>query len=147
VTIRGFVNLLIGIAFAIGALYFLRESATLISPDRIQELTTPEVTYFVGTRVSLSLIITLIAYFFLSLYRKSLDDVKYYQNELTYIGGRLAALMVALVNQNNSGLSSVVALLMDADRNTSVSVAKETSSKIDYEKLVAVILNKLPQGQ
>ena len=59
----------------------------------------------------------------------------------------MAALMVALVNQNNSGLSSVVALLMDADRNTSVSVAKETSSKIDYEKLVAVILNKLPQGQ
>jgi hypothetical protein len=147
VAIRGFANLVIGIVFALGALYFLRESVALIDPERIKQMTTPEVSYFVAVRVSLSLIITLISYFFLSLYRKSLDDVKYYQNELTYISGRLAALALTVGKGADRHVSSIIPFLMNSDRNRSSRDLKNDGDSVNIEKLIQTLMERLPTAR
>ena len=95
VSTRGFFNLAIGIVFAVTALFILKAAVSLFSPSQLAGLSIAQSLYVMGMRISLALVITLIAYFFLSLYRKSLDDVKYYQNELRMVGLKLASLNIA----------------------------------------------------
>lgn len=142
VAIRGFVNLAIGIIFAAVALYFLKESVEMFGVDQIQALDIPQVAYFVGIRISLAILITLIAYFFLSLYRKSLEDVKYYQNEITFISGKVAALSLALSTGNKDSIDGAIPFLMDTDRNR---VTKDFSASNEVQnKILEKIMDKIP---
>jgi hypothetical protein len=142
VTVRGFVNLLIGIVFALGALYVLRESVGQFTPDQISRLTLPEVAYFVGIRVSLALIITLISYFFLLLYRRSLDDSKYYQNEVTRIELSIAATALAGSISDQSATASLVYNLTERLHGGPNPPAGGESFR---EKLLLKAIEKLPE--
>jgi hypothetical protein len=145
VTIRGFLNLLIGIGFAGGALYLLREAVEIFSPAQLSSVNLSVVTYLIGIRVSLAILITLISYFFLSLYRKSLDEAKFYQNELTNISAVAAALHLAYYTQNESVKGYVISKLMEYDRNSigSTEAKSEQDSPFSID-VFKTLLDKIP---
>jgi hypothetical protein len=81
-------------------------------------------------RVSLSLILSAFAFFFLRLYRSSLDLIKYYQNELTNVEGRYAALVVALRAGDTAITGVVVDQLSRTERNF---VLKQGETTVELE--------------
>jgi len=68
-------------------------------------------------RLSLVLFIELFAYFFLNLYKSSLSEVKYFQNEMTNIEVRFTALGVALEAGDDELVREVTAELAKTERN------------------------------
>lgn len=68
-------------------------------------------------RMALILILEMLAYFCLNLYKHGLRDLRYYQNEMTNIESREAALHAALLNGNESQIGGLVAGLFATDRN------------------------------
>lgn len=80
-------------------------------------------------RLSIVLLVEIFSYFFLSLYRTGLDDLKYYQNELTNIESREAALHASLSKGSEDLLKQVVSALIRTDRNASVRVNAKKRSK------------------
>lgn len=73
-------------------------------------------------RISLVLFIEVFAYFFLSLYKASLSEIKYYQNELTKIETKYTALITAINLESNEVLSEV---LREFSSDTTSSVQTE----------------------
>ncbi|WBY17263.1 hypothetical protein PF049_03635 [Erythrobacteraceae bacterium WH01K] len=142
VTVRGFINLIIGIGFALAALYFLKESVEAFDPVQIARLSQSQAIYLIGIRVSLTIVITAIAYFFLSLYRRSLEDVKYYQNEVAFLSGRVAAIALVISAGDKESLAHAMPLLNSTDRNKADQKSVEARS-VDvtfFEK----VLEKIP---
>ncbi|HST59502.1 MAG TPA: hypothetical protein VLK84_12450 [Longimicrobium sp.] len=84
-------------------------------------------------RVSLSLFLGAFAFFFLRLYRSSLDLIKYYQNELTNVEGRFAGLLVALRTGDPVITSVVVEQLSRTERNF-VLKAGETTVELELAR-------------
>lgn len=74
------------------------------------------VSHFVP-RVTLVLLIEIFAFFFLSLYKSSLGEIKYFQNEITNIECWQSALRIAVHDGSSSLLAEVVAKLSSAERN------------------------------
>lgn len=68
-------------------------------------------------RVTLVLLIELFAFFFLSLYKSSLSEIKYFQNEITNIECWQSALRIAVHDGSSSLLAEVVTKLSSAERN------------------------------
>lgn len=68
-------------------------------------------------KLSLVLLIELFAFFFLRLYKSSLDEVKFYQNEITNIETKLSAALICLANNEMSGIKDVIAQLSSTERN------------------------------
>jgi hypothetical protein len=138
-SIRGFFNLAIGISFAVTALLVLKSAVELFRPTDLGALTLSQALYVMGVRVSLALIITLIAYFFLSLYRNSLEDVKYYQNEMTYIGLSATSIGVAYDCESDSVRQSVAQTILQ--RGSAVGDTQVTDP--DQTNLVGRLIEKL----
>jgi hypothetical protein len=84
--------------------------------------------------MSLVVFIEIFAFFFLRLYRSSLDEVKYFQNELTNVEMRLVALEAALVLGHSGALDTTINQLARTERN---SILKKGESTVDLEKLRA----------
>jgi len=143
VTVRGFLNLMFGIGFAGAALYLLKEAVEIFSPAQLSTLSPAVALYLIGIRVSLALLITVISYFFLSLYRRSLDEAKYYQNELTNISAISAGLQLAYYTGDADTKKSVVSQLISTDRNAEASSA-QASSGLPSEALITTLIEKLP---
>lgn len=146
VSIRGLLSLLIGIGFAAGALYILRQAVDELKPDYLANLTVATATYMIALRLSLAAFITLISYFFLSLYRASLLDNKYYQNEITNISMISAAMHVAYSTSDDDTKKSLVLEMAKLDRNAVVSSGKNASSNSTsaYAAIVEKLVEKLP---
>lgn len=68
-------------------------------------------------RLSLVVAIEFLAYFFLSLYRSNLAEIKYFQNELTNVEARMLALRVALEHNSDELTREVVSQLARTERN------------------------------
>jgi len=88
-------------------------------------------------RLTLVLMIELFAYFFLSLYKSSLQEIKYFQNELTNIELQQIALRVALDASDQSLVAEMVSALAATERNHVLSKDQTTveleKAKIDRE--------------
>jgi hypothetical protein len=88
------------------------------------------VSHFVP-RLTLVLMIELFAYFFLSLYKTSLGEIKYFQNELTNIESKQIALRAALSGTDQAVVSGILTKLADTDRNHILSKDQTT---VELEK-------------
>lgn len=143
VTARGFLNLVIGIVFAVAALYFLKDAIADFTSLRSQSPTEGAIV-FLGIRLSLTILITAISYFFLSLYRTSLIDVRYYKIDITNISFRASAISIVARANKEEMIMSVVHGLMSDDRNRELTIADE---KIDIGKILEKILDKIPEGK
>lgn len=111
---RGNVNLTVGaIATIIGVI--------LLGFSVFSEVTTnKDVWSFVShfaPRLTLVILIEIFAFFFLSLYKSSLAEIKYFQNELTNIESKLLALQAAIVHGDKKTVADIIAKLAATERN------------------------------
>jgi len=144
---RGNVNLLIGIMTALVGLIILgytvftlnhsisynMSPAKSIIPDKYN----PQDNIWLITaaaflpRLSLVIIIEMFSYFFLSLYRSSLNEIKYFQNELTNIESKCLGLEGALFLNDLESTRNAITSLTVTERNF---ILKKGESTADIEK-------------
>jgi len=109
------------------------------------------VSHFVP-RFTLVVLIELFAYFFLSLYKASLGEIKYFQNEITNIEAKQTALRTAIHFGEPSAIANIVSKLAETERNhilskeqTTVELEKariDRDGRNDFAKLVAEFFQK-----
>jgi len=80
---------------------------------------------------SLILFIELFAYFFLSLYRNGLNEMKYFQNELTNIESKLIAVEVAYITKNEEVMKDALKVLVQTERNF---ILKKGETTVELER-------------
>jgi hypothetical protein len=69
------------------------------------------------TRISLVAFIEIFAYFFLRLYRYSIFEIKYFQNETTNAEFRVVALEAALLTEDKEIIKKICADMSKTERN------------------------------
>ncbi|WP_168567238.1 hypothetical protein [Crateriforma spongiae] len=144
---RGNINLVIGLVTAMSGLLIL---GFVVFSKPVADLSISDALIFLLPRISLVMFVEIFAYFFLRLYRLSLDDIKYFQNELTGIEARYLGLQVAL-SHGEETVNQVVGMLAQIDRNKTLSdlksVAQKPNGGQDAKKLVDSALALSKQAQ
>lgn len=127
---RGVFNLSAGIITAGIGIYFLYSLLTEYteSKDYINL-----VSHFIP-RVSLVILIEVFAYFFLNLYKRSLDEIKYFQNELTNIEMKYMALKTAADINSDNVNEHLVKVMIETERNRFLK-KNETTVELEQYKL------------
>ena len=85
-------------------------------------------------RFSFAIFIETFAYFFLRLYRNSLDDIKYYQNEITNIEARWGAMRVAR-DTNDKALMKIALEGLSKTERDAVLKKGETTIGLERDRL------------
>ncbi len=124
---RGNFNLTIGMFLSVGGLIILGYSVLNYNHSGGLE----ELFIFIIPKISFVLLIELFAYFFLNLYKKSLEDIKYYQNEITNVEAKYLALQMAKSLNNHKTISSILEQLVKTERNF---VLEKDQTTIELEK-------------
>jgi hypothetical protein len=109
---RGRVNLTIGAAFAVCGIIVLGIISVYSSYADHNDLL-----YRFAPRLTFVLFIESLAFFFLGLYRHSIFETKYFQNELTNLESRCIALENALFVGDSDLIRQVCASLASTERN------------------------------
>jgi hypothetical protein len=128
---RGTTNLLFGIAITLVGIVMLVVYLFIGSENGIGPWQ-----FFVhyAPRLTLVVLIEVLAYFFLRLYKSNLDDIKYFQNELTNVEAKHAALQAAFFTDDKSLLADVVSSLSKTERNR-VLEKGQTTVELEHAKL------------
>ncbi|WP_397452546.1 hypothetical protein [Pseudomonas sp. NA-150] len=131
-----------GLGLTVLALYFFKDtsSADLVravveqaSPSE-QNIEIKEAIIFTIAflpRLSFVLLIELFAYFFLRLYKASLSEIKYFQNEITNIEAKSLALRIALAVDSPTSLNKAIGALVETERNH---ILEKGQSTVDLER-------------
>jgi hypothetical protein len=82
-------------------------------------------------RISIALFIQTFAYFFLRLYRTSLEDIKYYQNEITNVESKFLAFQAALESKSDVLVKLTIDILSKTERNF---ILKKGDSTVGLER-------------
>lgn len=143
---RGNLNLILGILTTLVGLSVLGYSV-FYSP--ISHVPEELFAYFVP-RVSLVILIEVFAYFFLKLYKQSLAEIKYFQNEITNIESKQLAIQLAMRTEDPSLRIRVVEELAKTERNfilgkdqTTVDLERERLSRSTYADVATAIKDLL----
>ena len=135
---RGNLNLILGIMTTIAGLGVL--SYAVFNPP--STMAVPELLSYFVPRVSLVFLIEVFAYFFLVLYKQSLGEIKYFQNEITNIEAKHSALQVMLRADDSVLRSKIVESLAATERNfiltkdqTTVDLERERMSRSTYTSI------------
>lgn len=139
---RGNLNLTLGILTTLVGLSVLGYSVFYSPATRSpQEL----ISYFVP-RVSLVVLIEIFAYFFLRLYKQSLSEIKYFQNEITNIESKQLALHITMHSDDAGLRGDVVKELSKTERNfilgkdqTTLDLERERLSKETYSDIANAV--------
>ncbi|MGH2423346.1 hypothetical protein EJ576_10795 [Pseudomonas sp. C 49-2] len=99
------------------------------SPKEIKDAISFAITYL--PRLTFALVIELFAFFFLRLYRASLSEIKYFQNEITNIEAKSLALRASLLTDSSVSLNKAIASLVDTERNH---ILQKGQSTIELER-------------
>ncbi|MGL4484692.1 MAG: hypothetical protein ACRCUS_07045 [Anaerovoracaceae bacterium] len=97
-------------------------------------------------RFTFVVFIELFAYFFLNLYRKNLDDINYFQNELTNLTAKTTAIKMLHTMQKEKDVAELIKELFKTERNFKLAKGESTidieKAKIDrdWEKTIAAIV-------
>lgn len=83
-------------------------------------------------RISFVIFLEIFAFFFLKLYKLNINDLKYYQNELTNIELKHVSIISALTHGGQNDISSVINTLSSTERNF---VIEKGQSTIELEKI------------
>lgn len=123
----GIINLSLGMMLSIGGILYLGNFVVNVQMfETMQEM-------FINTfpKTIFVLLIEVFAYFFLRLYKQNLDDIKYYQNELTNIESKNLALQIAKQSNNHKLLTLCVEEFLSTERNF---ILEKDQSTIEIEK-------------
>ena len=126
---RGNLNLVLGAISTTFAIFILAYTAVFTTIDQT-DLGRSLQAYLL--RVSIVVFIQLFGFFFLRLYRDSLSDIKYFQNEITNIQQQWLAMKYAILNDSLEMAVQVIESLAKTERNF---VIKRGESTIDLERL------------
>ena len=61
--------------------------------------------------------IEVFSFFFLRLYKSSLNEIKYFQNEITTVDGKLLGLETALISEDHAKLDCIIQVFSQTERN------------------------------
>ena len=125
---RGTINLAIGIIITIIGLAVLGYYVSELKIDPANPINTAQVFF---PRLSLVILIEVFAFFFLKLYRASLIDVKYFQNELTRFEAKYIALWAAYQEEDRAMFEKILEILARTERNV---ILEKGQSTIDLER-------------
>jgi hypothetical protein len=85
-------------------------------------------------RVSTVILIEIFAFFFLRLYKKNLDEIKYFQNELSNLSFKISSLKSSLILEDKESASKIIGEFSKVERNF-ILKKNETTEKLEIEKL------------
>ena len=134
---RGTLNLVIGVTMAVCGIALLGYIALIPSATatNLQDLAIKFL-----PRLSVVVVIEVFSYFFLRLYKSSLDEIKYFQNEATNLELRFAALESAIHVGSEELQMHVARSFLETDRNpllsNGVTTRELASQKILNDQLV-----------
>lgn len=135
---RGVRNLLLGILFSFFGIGILTYRALSLTTTDYESFA---MTFLPGA--TLGLLIELIAFFFLRLYSKSLEESKYYANEITILEARFLGYFMATVHGDDDERKAIIADFgkylreLPTLRSTPVLDKATTGALIDLVKSVA----------
>lgn len=121
---RGNLNLILGIIITFLGLYILY---TYLLPLDEKEFTNAKFIQVFLPRLSLVILIEIFAYFFLRLYKSSLQEIKFYQNELTNVEAKLSALQLAFSDNKTQEKITVIEQLLKTERNPTPAVTQASA--------------------
>lgn len=114
---RANINLIIGNAISFIGVAVLGYFVFTFPTDMLAHGTTQELVIYFLTRFSLVAFIEIFAYFFLRLYRYSIFEIKYFQNEMTNAQFRAISLEAALVHGDATTIRTICVDLSKTERN------------------------------
>lgn len=127
---RGNLNLALGIVTTIVGLsllgYFVVK--TSLQPEQL-----PTFAIHFIPRISLVIFVEVFAYFFLKLYKATLSEIKYFQNELTNIEGKFMAVKAAFAVGDSKVIELVIKNLVLTERNYLLKKG-ETTVQLEQQK-------------
>ncbi|GEO97832.1 hypothetical protein [Methylobacterium haplocladii] len=136
---RANLNLVIGAMvslFGIGLLWYFIAATTV---DIVGGVATTDIAIRFAIRFSLVVVIQIFAYFFLRLYRYSIFETKYFQNEITNVDFKLIGLKSAILTDDKKLIGSICNEITKTERNfilkkgqTTVSLRRD-EMEIQYE--------------
>lgn len=128
---RGNLNLSLGILTTIVGLGIL--GYFVVEIDSVPEDKVAFIAHFIP-RLSLVILIEIFAYFFLKLYKSSLSEIKYFQNEMTNSEAKLASLKCSLITNDTEATSNVIKVLSETERNAILEKG-QTTAEIEKAKI------------
>jgi len=128
-TKRGNLNLILGVFITILGLGFLIYYV-LFENKSAENGPWPFISHF-APRLTLVVFIEIFAYFFLSLYKSSLAEIKYFQNEMTNVECRFIALRTAIISEYEDSAKQVITELGKTERNH---VLEKGQTTVELEK-------------
>jgi hypothetical protein len=131
----GTINLVIGLALTIIAIIILINVVYSDVPAYLFDETTGSAYKFfihMIPRFSLVIFIEVFSFFFLNLYKKSHDDIKYFHNEKTNIDSKIVALKSAIIFGNKNVIDKIILNFSNVERNF---VIKKNETSIELERL------------
>ncbi|MBF0563963.1 MAG: hypothetical protein HQK89_01840 [Nitrospirae bacterium] len=127
---RGTLNLIIGILTTIAGLLVL--GLTVFNTPATHSAS-ELLAYFVP-RVSLVVLIEVFAYFFLRLYKQSIGEIKYFQNEITNIEAKQIAMQLTLRIDNENSRIKMAEELAKTERNF-ILTKDQTTVELERERM------------
>lgn len=123
---KSIINLLVGIITSmLGILIVL----FLFSFDKFDTIT-PFILNFIP-KITIMVFMQTFSFYFLKIYKNNLQEIQYYQNELTNIEFKTLALKTALLSDDEKNIGSILNELLKTERNQ---VFKAGETTMDMEK-------------
>lgn len=100
-------------------------------------------------KLSIAVFIELFGFFFLRMYKSTLDEIKYFQNEITNVEQKIVAVKICL-NKSQKDISHVIKELLKVERNFKLAKGESTveieKTKIDFvtKSEMLSFINKFP---
>jgi hypothetical protein len=136
---RGNLNLSLGILTTIIGLGIL--GYFVLEIDSIPEDKMAFIAHFIP-RLSLVILIEVFAYFFLKLYKSSLSEIKYFQNEMTNAEAKLVAIKCSIMTSDETSTSLVIQALSNTERNAILEKGQTTAeiekSRIEQQNISTI---------
>ena len=126
----GTINLIIGLLLSITAILILISLLYNFKTNSYHNLNVFLIEFI--PRLSLVIFIEIFSFFFLKLYKRSLDDVKYYQNERTNIDSKVIALKASIIFGKPELINNIIKSFSTVERNF---IIKKGESTVNLEKL------------
>lgn len=152
-TLWTFINLFSGVFAAILGVYLLYGMVGILNDHENPSEGIEFLIIIFASRLSIAVIIEIFAYFFLNLYRSGMQEIKYYQNEITNILSRQAGVRAAFMQENENAISNAIKQLIETERNFILKKGETTinleQNRIDREadsQLASTIANAVKLG-
>ncbi len=129
---KSIINLVTGLTIILINFTFLVASVLLSIQDTVtfsKDFSTI-ILYYVP-KLLMVVFLQIFAYFFLRLYKYGLIEIKYFQNELTNIESKLAAIEIAHATNDNESMKDIISDLLKTERN---SILKNGESTIELKR-------------